>query len=478
MTTRYSPYEVLLTTTNTYSNPYLDVWVYAIFNGLNKIIKLDGFWDGSSNWKIRITPTEVGTWNYITTSNDSQLNGKTGSFNVTESQSKGFIKVNPNYPYSFMYDDGTPYLLVGDNVWTMFNSNGYPFDTISPDGANFKSYVDKRVTQGFNWMHGQLGYWTGPNEGGDSLNLAGDVNPSYFQWIDKRVAYATGKGVVIGMTFDLYPYNRGGFSSLQRYSKYIVARYSAYNVVWLIAPEYEDDGSVVDVTGWRQIGQLVSAADPYNHPTSIHTTGTSGDDFGSDAWMTFVGQQHRGTPQSQNSYILADYIYNKPVVNLEPDYEGFQTANDLRGDFWAITVAGGFAVYGHKETFVAPEIPFNSAAMDSPGVQYLIYLYNFINKLPWWQMSAKNSLATSGFTLAKLGEEYVIYLPSGGSTTVNLSATSGNLSVEWYNPRTGTYQGQTTVQGGASRTFTAPDTNDWILYIYSCLLLQCNFTIT
>ncbi|MCG7849589.1 MAG: hypothetical protein MIO93_10485, partial [ANME-2 cluster archaeon] len=70
-----------------------------------------------------------------------------------------------------------------------------------------------------------------------------------------------------------------------------------------------------------------------------------------------------------------------------------------------------------------------------------------------------------GFAVADPGNEYVVYLPSGGYITIDLSDVSGTLSVEWYNPHTGKYQGQTTVEGGAPRAFTAPDTNDWVLYL-------------
>jgi hypothetical protein len=105
---KWEVYEITLTTTNTYSNPYKDVTLSATFNGPNaKEIIIEGFWDGRNTWKVRIAPTEVGTWTYTTTSNDDQLNGTTGTFETVSSDKKGFIKIDPNYHYSFMYDDGT-----------------------------------------------------------------------------------------------------------------------------------------------------------------------------------------------------------------------------------------------------------------------------------------------------------------------------------------------------------------------------------
>jgi hypothetical protein len=59
----------------------------------------------------------------------------------------------------------------------------------------------------------------------------------------------------------------------------------------------------------------------------------------------------------------------------------------------------------------------------------------------------------------------VVYLKSGGTVTVNLSATGASLPVEWFNSRTGTYTSATAVTCGSSKVFTAPDNNDWVLHI-------------
>jgi uncharacterized protein YjdB len=42
-----------------------------------------------------------------------------------------------------------------------------------------------------------------------------------------------------------------------------------------------------------------------------------------------------------------------------------------------------------------------------------------------------------GYCLAKPGSQYLVYLPNGGSVTLNLSAVAGSLTAEWLNPVTG-----------------------------------------
>jgi hypothetical protein len=63
--------------------------------------------------------------------------------------------------------------------------------------------------------------------------------------------------------------------------------------------------------------------------------------------------------------------------------------------------------------------------------------------------------------------EYVVYAPSGGSFTVNLSAATGGttFAAEWYDPRTGAFSSADSVLGGEVRNFVAPDSDDWVLHI-------------
>jgi hypothetical protein len=56
-------------------------------------------------------------------------------------------------------------------------------------------------------------------------------------------------------------------------------------------------------------------------------------------------------------------------------------------------------------------------------------------------------------------------LPEGGEVTVDLSAASGSVAVEWFNPRSGdATQGQIT-SGGRKRSFKPPFDGDAVLYL-------------
>jgi hypothetical protein len=97
------------------------------------------------------------------------------------------------------------------------------------------------------------------------------------------------------------------------------------------------------------------------------------------------------------------------------------------------------------------------------------YTLTYAARLNLVAMRPHGELASTGYCLANpvsQGAEYLVYLPSGGEVAVDLRATPGMLTVEWFSPSTG----QTTVggprSGGAVRTLTAPSGGDAVLYLH------------
>ena len=64
-------------------NPYLEVPLSARFTQGTRTVVVPGFWDGGDTYRIRFSPPTSGDWRYETTSNRSELNGRTGSFTVS-----------------------------------------------------------------------------------------------------------------------------------------------------------------------------------------------------------------------------------------------------------------------------------------------------------------------------------------------------------------------------------------------------------
>lgn len=76
-----------------------------------------------------------------------------------------------------------------------------------------------------------------------------------------------------------------------------------------------------------------------------------------------------------------------------------------------------------------------------------------------------DDLASTKYCLANPGREYLVYAPHGAAVSVDLSAASGTLAVEWLHPITGRAITGGTIRGGARSRLTAPFDGDAVLYI-------------
>jgi hypothetical protein len=98
------------------------------------------------------------------------------------------------------------------------------------------------------------------------------------------------------------------------------------------------------------------------------------------------------------------------------------------------------------------------------------YVLRYANtKLDLERMTPQSTLSSTTWCLANAvssGAEYLVYAPSGGSFTVNLSATTQTLNVEWFDPATDSTMSAGTVSGGSSsQSFKPPFNNDAVLYL-------------
>jgi Chitobiase/beta-hexosaminidase C-terminal domain/Family of unknown function (DUF6298)/Putative collagen-binding domain of a collagenase len=80
-------------------------------------------------------------------------------------------------------------------------------------------------------------------------------------------------------------------------------------------------------------------------------------------------------------------------------------------------------------------------------------------------MSPSSELCSSGYCLINPGREYLVYLPTGGTVRVDLSAASGSFVASWFSPTTGQTTSGGTVSAGIPVLFTSPIAGDAVLYL-------------
>lgn len=478
----YGVFETSFEATGSYSNPYVEASMEVQFTGPSgQTVTVDGFWDGGSTWRVRFRPTEIGTWTWSSSSSDSGLDGESGQFEVGSAEGPAPVSESDTRTYTLERADGTPFFWLGDTDWELFTgANAWPDE--------FKSYVDDRDAKKFTVLQSTIeptncqttGRELGHNEGGCAFTggdwQSEDLNPGFFQNMDQRVQYVmdnTDMAIVFWLIWS-GDWNSGFTgSTYDRWLEYLVARYAAYNVMFGVSGEYNEALTDTDA---NNKGTLLDDSVPYSTPVTIHPVG--GTTGLNNSWMGFNQiQKQNEDAGTMSEEVAADRADGLPVVYSEGCYENRSdsscngTASDMRQQAWGAYVGGGFHTYGEVCVAVDSNCSDWTTRLDEPGAKDMTHIREFWdegNRVPWESMTPDNSLVTSGtgYLSKEAGVQYVAYLPSGGSVDIDLSGASGTFDYDWFNPRDGTTTAGGTVDGGGTRSFSAPNTNDWVLYIH------------
>jgi hypothetical protein len=475
-------YEISLQSSKLPANPYSSLilkgkpaYLSASFKGIDGLcagmtMTVPGFWDGSNAWKIRFAPPLSGTWNYETISPDRKMNGKKGQMSVTDwtgeelkanPTRRGFVIVNSDGERKgryFTYGDGTPFLWIADTWWDWTNRK-IKFES-------FKKLVDTRAEQGFNI--GQL-FFAGNGWGKESSLLDPSFsNPKLDQIrkVEEMISYANSKGITVWIHawWSREGINKSiGEDNIIRWWRYVIQRLHAYNVIWVLAGEYNmNNYGGFPLEFWNRIGETIKTEDAYKRIVSAHPTPPmwSG---GAEApqWSTAEAvheKQWLDYNQSQTGHArwcneLTPWIitnaYNKqpakPVVVTEPWYEfieGNPTAMDIRFGAWSAVMSGAAGHSyggGHIWRVHLPERPtgvgswpmdtsFTTNTLLYPGAVSVGFMGKYLRNLEWWKLVPHPELVLenpSSYCLADPGNEYLFYLRYGGSVKIDLRAYPG-----------------------------------------------------
>ncbi|MFC7338946.1 DUF5060 domain-containing protein [Haloferula chungangensis] len=147
------------------------------------------------------------------------------------------------------------------------------------------------------------------------------------------------------------------------------------------------------------------------------------------------------------------------------------TVDDVRKyTLWGTILAGG----GGVEYYFGYKLPENDLIAEDwrsrdLSWDYARYALEFFRdqKIPFQDMSCRDELVgnekndNSRYCYAKEGEVYLVYLPEGGSTDLQLPAGK-SFTLAWFNPRTGEMGEAKPLDG---KTLTAPDKEDWLAVV-------------
>ncbi|HYG61021.1 MAG TPA: DUF5060 domain-containing protein [Thermoanaerobaculia bacterium] len=473
---RFGTAEILLRADRTYNgssgtpNPFTDVALTAqVTSPTGRTFTVDGFFDGDGAsgstgnvFKLRVPADEPGTWSWRTASNNAGLNAKSGTFSCTGTITGRFaggpIVENPANPRTFMHQYGEPVYLIGKFLDVAAPTPIQYTHTMLSENlteANRQAMLDRHVGMGLNKMavylanKGDYGGtvpttpWVGTAASNDKMRFDLARWRTYEAWVIKM----RDAGLVAQLWFFA---DDSGFGDLpdadrKRLIRYAMARLSGYvNTMFTVMLEWQEGWTATEVD---TTANYLHQWNPWAGPLSL--LGMPGDfSFPNAAWADYMQiQPGNGVGYAQ---VHTSSLHNRGLAAKPLIVEEFATGAESMGNrqkAWAAFMAG----------------PAGSGTGAS-----LQHLARFAALVDFERMSPADGLVTSGaaYGLAESGRAYVFYLWNGGTVTVNLSGATGTFIAEWYDPRTGVFRAAPAASGGGPRTYTAPASGDWTLYLH------------
>lgn len=287
------------------------------------------------------------------------------------------------------------------------------------------------------------------------------------------------------------------------YLRELIARFGHHLALnWNLGEE-----NTQSVAEQQDMAKFIHDTDPYHHLIVIHSFPSQQDKvyealLGNQSLLTGASAQNSWKTSHQQTlhWVRASAATGRPwvVCNDEqnpanqgvppdPGYQGFAGLNkagkpvgydlhDIRqATLWGTFMAGGAGV----EYYFGYQLPENDLLLEDfrsrdKSWDYCRIALGFFRdqKIPLTKMTNADELVgnpahdNSVYCLAQKGQLYLVYLPKGGATALDLSAAPGTFTVSWFNPRTGGLPtAATPATGGTKLTLTAASTDDWLAIV-------------
>lgn len=445
---QWEVFEASFVTGKHYDNPFTDLEVDVSFTSGDGQWTVPAFWAGDGRWTVRFAPPHTGEYRYHVRSTDASnpdLNGSDQTLKVHAYTGSnpllrhGFLRVNQDGHY-FEHADGTPFFWLGDTWWKNLCKR------MTWEG--FKQLTADRQAKGFSVIQIVCGPY--PDEGWFDPRLANEggmpytsrdyvrANPAYFNAADRRLFHLVNAGLapaIVGAwgRSDCNSMEAIGVAGLKRHWRYLVARYSAYPVFWILAGEI-DTSTKWGEGPWAEVARYLRSIDPYHHPLTCHTArgrqGGEGDQLVIDFDMVGGSHSPDDVITANTVAILQEARSGKPAMPVlcgETGYEShmqnhFQYIQ--RHVFWMYALSGAAGhTYGAAGVWhasvdgdpgITPVYDFTTwrEGMDFPGSSQLGFGKKLLDQYPWWRFEPHPEWAESDCFAAGIpGELRVVYQP-------------------------------------------------------------------
>ena len=462
-------FEASVTNTKQYANPYADVQLDVTYTRPNgSTVAFWGFYDGGTTWKIRFMPDQTGTWRYEARFSDGQP-GISGSFSVVPSNIPGMLSADPSNPIWFGFKGGGHVLIRSLHVGDRFFASNW-------SASSRNAFLDWAQQQGYNTLSIGSHYLNrnapGRGAGWDTPDLW-PLNAAEYREMEAILDNLAARRIMVypfagffGRNSD-YPRNQ---ADQNLYIRYTLARLGAYwNIMLNVAGPEPAKDNYLSPDEINRLGSAIRSADPFGHPLSVHTA-TGDDPYKNASWTTY-GTLHgpkTTSPATMSAYLLRNHHPSKPAYAQETLWSGNQNQpaysnTDLRKLAYVINFSAVALNFGdmNGDSSSGFSGTMDLSQRNQARHDIIKRVWDFFETVPFYRMKPCQDLVSTGFCLAEVGREYLVYLPS--RQTVDVRITGGSYGVEWINAQntSDVRPGGTTTDG---QDLTPPNAgDDWIL---------------
>ncbi len=517
---QHGRFETSFVASGDYADPVRDVTLKVEFRGPGGASREAlAFWDGGRQWKVRFSPEHTGSWTWKTICSnpaDGGLHGRSGSFQVSAYKGsnllyrRGAPRLSADSRH-FVQADGTPWFWLACTGWN---------SALLSTREEWQRYLQDRAARKYTAIQFVMTQWRAgrADENGEVAFTGAEsirLNPRFFQRMDEKFDRLNDAGLA-GLPVLLWaltskdkesPGELLSNAEAVLLARYMVARYSAHHVIWLLG----GDGDYRDEKAgrWRDIGRAVFPEGAWRRPVTLHPRGMQDPWPGlkDEHWVdVFIYQSGHGNNAAKWRWNATQGPATgwkleppRPVIDSEPNYEGhvdYHTKGVIgdeqvrRAAYYSLLAAppAGITYGAHgiwawaRKREVPLDHPRSGEALpwweclDYPGSRQMQVLKETFDSLAWWKLRPDRSLLAEDAAdpeyrkyampaRAADGSFALIYLPGNPAGQLNLTGFRRAVKGTWIDPRNGRRLPAKDLPPDAAVPWTTPGDGDWLLLL-------------
>ena len=454
------------------TNVWDDVTVAGLLKAPNgSAVNVNGFYHSQNLWMVRFAPDQIGIWKYqLSLSDKNGVIQIIDSFECTQSNEQGFIRLHPSNPKQWIYSGtGNLFTSVGFG-----DCMGEKRDSILADGNLLDGgFRPKGYHEGIEWILPYSQYLISYGDAaGFNLYRYSDANCAYGMvkqisasgnvydslhtlWTDTLFTALRQHGFRIYMTI-LNGYvgsssDQASIAAVERYAQYCIDRYGSLVDFWELTNESTPDSLWIS-----KVATYIHDHDPYHHLVSVSWERPSHPaiDIISPHWY---GRESVYTSDQTTADQINQYRQiNKPVIFGEQGEGGWDSlsAMRMRGRIWSSIFNESILVFWNS-TF-AKDCPCNQY-LGWEERRYTKVLMNFAKLLDSGVRRMTPASINGGYKVWGLRSSKLqaLYIRNDNNVYAkdNLPSVQVDVPVEgeaiWYDVHTGDILQRQSVKAGA-----------------------------